>query len=73
MTASCSCPDWAVPCKHIAAVIYLIANEIDKNPFLVFSLHAMDLVSELERQTGLQVATLKASPSTLGGWHAGEP
>ena len=29
----CSCPDWAVPCKHLAAVIYLISNEIDKNPF----------------------------------------
>lgn len=34
MKASCSCRDWAMPCKHIAAVIYLIANEIDKNPFL---------------------------------------
>lgn len=33
----CSCPDWAVPCKHLAAVVYIIANEIDKNPFLVFS------------------------------------
>ena len=35
---NCSCPDWAVPCKHLAAVIYTIANEIDKNPFLVFTL-----------------------------------
>lgn len=30
MNASCNCPDWAMPCKHIAAVIYLIAAEIDK-------------------------------------------
>lgn len=46
--ASCSCPDWAMPCKHLAAVIYLIANEIDKNPFLVFSLHQFDLPAALE-------------------------
>lgn len=44
---NCSCPDWAVPCKHLAAVIYTIANEIDQNPFLVFQLHNFDLVSEL--------------------------
>ncbi|MBK6818602.1 MAG: SWIM zinc finger family protein [Bacteroidetes bacterium] len=29
----CSCPDWAVPCKHLAAVIYKISAEIDNNPF----------------------------------------
>ena len=44
---NCSCPDYAVPCKHIAAIIYLIANEIDRNPFLVFSLHGFDLIKEL--------------------------
>lgn len=44
---NCSCPDWAVPCKHLAAVIYTIANEIDQNPFLVFLLHDFDLVNEL--------------------------
>ena len=43
----CSCPDWAVPCKHLAAVVYLIANEIDKNPFLVFELHDFDLMDAL--------------------------
>jgi SNF2 family DNA or RNA helicase/uncharacterized Zn finger protein len=44
---NCSCPDWAVPCKHLAAVIYTIANEIDQNPFLVFNLHRFDLIHEL--------------------------
>lgn len=43
----CSCPDWAVPCKHLAAVIYIVANEIDKNPFLVFHLHNYDLLKDL--------------------------
>src|SRR5690606_12711672 len=27
----CSCPDWAVPCKHLAAVIYKVSAEIDNN------------------------------------------
>ncbi|MEY3248911.1 MAG: hypothetical protein RL742_954 [Bacteroidota bacterium] len=47
LKGSCSCPDWAVPCKHMAAVLYLVANEIDKNPFLVFDLHGFDLVAAL--------------------------
>lgn len=57
MDAHCSCPDWAVPCKHIAATLYLVANEIDKNPFEVFRLHGMDLVKAVEKHTG---ATLKS-------------
>ncbi|MBN2737332.1 MAG: SWIM zinc finger family protein [Spirochaetales bacterium] len=46
---NCSCPDWAVPCKHLAAVTYLIANEIDKNPFLIFELHGFDLLGEIKK------------------------
>jgi len=44
----CSCPDWAVPCKHLAAVVYLISREIDGNPFVIFSLKSVDLVAELK-------------------------
>lgn len=36
--AQCSCPDWANPCKHLAAVYYTIANEIDKDPLIVLAL-----------------------------------
>jgi uncharacterized Zn finger protein/superfamily II DNA or RNA helicase len=49
LKGKCSCPDSAVPCKHLAAVLYIIANEIDKNPFVVFDLHAFDLVKALEQ------------------------
>lgn len=34
----CSCPDWAVPCKHAAAVYYILAEEFDRDPFLLFRL-----------------------------------
>ena len=54
----CSCPDWAVPCKHLAAVLYLSANEIDHNPFLIFELHGFDLIQALEK-TGLGIADEK--------------
>jgi uncharacterized Zn finger protein/ERCC4-related helicase len=45
----CSCPDSAVPCKHLAAVIYKISAEVDNNPFLIFQLHNVDLPKELEK------------------------
>ncbi len=34
----CSCPDWADPCKHAAAVCYLVADALDADPFGVFVL-----------------------------------
>ena len=29
----CSCPDWEVPCKHLAAVCYVLAEAFDGDPF----------------------------------------
>lgn len=37
----CSCPDSSNPCKHIAAVYYLLGEEFDRDPFLVFQLRGM--------------------------------
>lgn len=34
----CSCPDYANPCKHIAAVYYLLGERFDEDPFLIFAL-----------------------------------
>ena len=50
----CSCPDWAVPCKHLAAVIYVFSAEIDRNPFLLFQLHDLDILDELAK-AGMQL------------------
>lgn len=50
----CNCPDWAVPCKHIAAVIYMMSREIDNNPFVVFQIHNVDLLAELKAR-GVEV------------------
>jgi uncharacterized Zn finger protein len=37
LAMSCSCPDWAVPCKHIAATFYLLAEAFDRDPFLILA------------------------------------
>ncbi|MDD2598630.1 MAG: helix-turn-helix domain-containing protein [Kiritimatiellae bacterium] len=42
----CSCPDWAVMCKHVAAVLYGIGNRLDYEPELLFVLRGVD-ASEL--------------------------
>ncbi|MBI4645085.1 MAG: SWIM zinc finger family protein [Bacteroidia bacterium] len=47
---NCSCPDWAVPCKHLAAVIYILSSEIDLNPMLVLNLHELDILAELKKK-----------------------
>jgi uncharacterized Zn finger protein len=38
---TCSCPDWSNPCKHIAAVYYLLGEEFDRDPFLIFRLRGI--------------------------------
>lgn len=38
----CSCLDWSNPCKHIAAVYYLLGEEFDRNPFLIFKPRGME-------------------------------
>lgn len=37
LDTDCSCPDWENPCKHIAAVYYLLAEAFDRDPFLIFA------------------------------------
>lgn len=36
MATNCTCPDSANPCKHIAAVFYILAEQFDEDPFLIF-------------------------------------
>ena len=39
---SCSCPDWAVMCKHVAATLYGVGARLDEEPLLFFSLRGID-------------------------------
>ncbi len=38
----CSCPDWAVMCKHVAATLYGVGVWLDENPLLFFKLRGID-------------------------------
>ena len=38
----CSCPDWGVPCKHLAAVCYVLAEEFDRDPFAMLAWRGKD-------------------------------
>src|SRR5579871_316593 len=41
LITDCSCPDWSNPCKHIAAVYYLLGEEFDRDPFLIFRMRGI--------------------------------
>ncbi|HEY1624777.1 MAG TPA: SWIM zinc finger family protein [Streptosporangiaceae bacterium] len=37
LSLDCSCPDWEVPCKHLAATFYLLAESFDDDPFRILA------------------------------------
>lgn len=66
LDTDCSCPDWANPCKHIAAVYYLLAERFDEDPFLIFKLRGRTKEQIIEVLRQKRVAPLpagSASPS----------
>src|SRR5713226_6015713 len=67
LDTDCSCPDWANPCKHIAAVYYLLAERFDEDPFLIFKLRGRTKEQIIEALREKRVETLPsegAIPST---------
>jgi uncharacterized Zn finger protein len=66
LKTDCSCPDWSNPCKHIAAVYYLLGEEFDRDPFLIFKLRGTgreELVSLLDRRKTPGKTKHKPTPS----------
>jgi uncharacterized Zn finger protein len=55
LVTSCTCPDWATPCKHAAAVCYLMAEAFDDDPFLLLAFRGREreaLLAELRARRG---------------------
>lgn len=64
LSMDCSYPDWEVPCKHLAAVFYLLAEQFDDDPFRILAwrgreredllgrMHEADAGSRNEARTG---------------------
>ncbi|MEV1295118.1 SWIM zinc finger family protein [Pseudonocardia sp. NPDC049635] len=49
LSQDCSCPDATVPCKHLAAVFYLLAERCDTDPFILLALRGRDRATLLGR------------------------
>jgi uncharacterized Zn finger protein len=60
---SCSCPDYAVMCKHVAAVLYGVGARLDHQPELLFRLRAVD-AAELVAEAGTELALPKQAPAS---------
>ena len=61
---TCSCPDWEVPCKHLAAVCYVLAEAFDDDPFAMLAWRGKgraDLLAALRRLTGDRAGSARAS------------
>lgn len=59
----CSCPDDVNPCKHIAAVYYLLGEEFDRDPFLIFRLRGMTREELLRILEEMEAAARPAAAS----------
>ena len=60
---TCSCPDWASMCKHVAAVLYGIGVRLDNQPDLLFSLRRVN-AKDLVAQAGAGLPKNKKVPAT---------
>ncbi len=58
---SCSCPDWAVMCKHIAASLYGVGARLDEEPLLFFSLRGIDTNKFVDVVISSRVETMLAN------------
>jgi uncharacterized Zn finger protein len=83
INAHCSCPDWANPCKHVAAVYYVMADAFDKDPFMLFHLRGRSrdaLITMLRQQRAAEALATPMSIESLDAgslepfrfWQAGE-
>jgi len=66
LKTNCSCPDWANPCKHIAAVYYLLGERFDQDPFLLFELRGrnkQEAAAALRERRAQGMATLDEAPA----------
>jgi uncharacterized Zn finger protein len=59
---SCSCPDWASMCKHVAAVLYGVGARLDEQPELIFTLRRVD-AQDLVTQAGAGLPKSRQGPT----------
>jgi uncharacterized Zn finger protein len=67
LAQSCSCPDWEVPCKHLAATFYLLAEHFDEDPFAILLWRGRSREALLTRLRELRGSDPLASPEQPQG------
>jgi uncharacterized Zn finger protein len=68
LSLDCSCPDGAVPCKHLAATFYLLAESFDDDPFAILAWRGRergDLLANVQaaRSKGRRPAADRTEPT----------
>lgn len=58
---SCSCPDWALMCKHVAATLYGVGVRLDENPLLFFELRGVDVGRFIDTTLANKVESMLAN------------
>lgn len=76
LETDCTCPDWANPCKHVAAVCLLLGEMLDEDPFLLFVMRGRtkdQIMAALrqERADRAQALDLRESSTSPSG--TGQP
>lgn len=64
---SCSCPDWAVMCKHVAAALYGVGARLDERPELLFVLRGVDQLELIGEAVAAPVPAVAATSRVLEG------
>src|SRR6476469_3735091 len=70
LSLDCSCPDHAVPCKHLAATFYLLAESFDADPFAILAWRGRERADLL---ANLQAARCDGPPAADRGEQPGRP
>jgi uncharacterized Zn finger protein len=75
LTMDCTCPDATVPCKHLAAVFYLLAERFDADPFAVLALRGRDRETVLDelRARRTRAPEPPPLPTEPAAFYGGEP
>ena len=89
LVTKCTCPDPAIPCKHVAAVHHLLGEQFDEDPFLLFRLRGRsqeqimaalyqrratgEAGREADRETEVEPEVLPLAGSIDRFWELGEP
>jgi uncharacterized Zn finger protein len=70
LTMDCNCPDWEVPCKHLAAVCYVLAEAFDDDPFAMLAWRGKTRADLLAALRGKAAGGAEGAPAGRPAAHA---